>query len=240
LKFSADAGTVVDFRRPNYLRQLECHLEEVIMIVDGSLIFREFAMNEPAPLAVIHNSVLEFLQGRDDAVLFGAQAVNAYIDEPRMTQDVDVLSTHAASLAEELRQHLNDRFKIAVGVREVGEGLGQRIYQLTKPKNRHLVDVRQVDVLPAHAEIGGVQVLTPLELLASKVISYARRKGKPKAGTDWRDIAYLLLKFPEFRSEQGPVLQSLVAANSPEEIIETWRKLVAEEISSDDDDGEFA
>jgi hypothetical protein len=209
------------------------------MISDGSLTFREFIMNEPAPLAVVHNCVLEFLRGRDDAVLFGAQAVNAYVDEPRMTQDVDVLSTHAASLAEELRQHLNDQFNIAVRIRDVGEGLGLRIYQIAKPKNRHLVDVRQVDTLPAHQEIEGVKVLTPLELLVSKVISYTRRKGKPKAGTDWRDIAYLLLRFPELRFEQGPVLQSLIAANSPEDVIETWRKLVAEDISDDDDDDEF-
>jgi hypothetical protein len=213
--------------------------EEVIMIVDGSLTFREFIMNEATPLAIVHNSVLEFLRGRVDAVLFGAQAVNAYVDEPRMTQDVDVLSTHAAVLAEDLRQHLNDHFNIAVRIREVGEGLGFRIYQLTKPKNRHLVDVRQVDALPPHAEIEGVKVLTPLELLMSKVISYARRKGKPKAGTDWRDIAYLLLKFPELRVEEGPVFQSLVSARTSEDIIKTWRELIAEEIVPDEEDEEF-
>jgi hypothetical protein len=208
------------------------------MIVDGSLTFQEFAMNEPAPLAVLHNSILEFLRGRQDAVLFGAQAVNAYIDEPRMTQDVDVLSTHAATLAEDLRQHLNDRFNIAVRIREVGDGVGLRIYQIAKPKNRHLVDVRQVDTLPAHEEIEGVKVLTPLELLVSKVISYARRKGKPKAGTDWRDIAYLFLKYPELRVAEGPVLESLVAARASEDILKTWRELIAEEIVPDEEDDE--
>jgi hypothetical protein len=209
------------------------------MIADGSLTFREFIMNEPAPLAVVHNSVLEFLRGRDDVVLFGAQAVNAYIDEPRMTQDVDVLSTRAADLAEELRQHLNNQFNIAVRVREVSEGLGHRIYQLAKPKNRHLVDIRQMDTLPAHTEIGGVKVLTPLELLMSKVISYTRRKGKPKAGTDWRDIAYLLLKFPELRVEEGSVFQALLAAKVSDDIVQTWRQLIAEEIVPDEDDEEF-
>jgi hypothetical protein len=209
------------------------------MIVDGSLTFREFIMNEPAPLAVVHNSVLEFLRGRDDAVLFGAQAVNAYIDEPRMIQDVDILSTHAADIAEELRKHLSDQFKMAVRIREVGDGLGLRIYQVSKPKNRHLVYVRQVDALPAHEEIEGVKVLTPRELLASKVISFARRKGKPKAGTDWRDIAYLLLKFPELRVEEGPVFQALLSAQVSEGILETWRELVSEEIVPDEDDDEF-
>src|SRR5712691_7777502 len=41
------------------------------------LTFREFMMGEPLPLATLHNAVLEFLRGRDDVVLFCAQAVNA-------------------------------------------------------------------------------------------------------------------------------------------------------------------
>jgi hypothetical protein len=50
-------------------------------------------MREPLPLATIHQAVLEFLRGRDDAVVFGAQAVNAYVGEPRMSQDIDLVST---------------------------------------------------------------------------------------------------------------------------------------------------
>src|SRR5437773_7424355 len=107
------------------------------MFGDGALSFREFAMREPLPLATIHDAVLEFLRGRDDAVLYGAQAVNAYVTEPRMTQDVDIASTHALDLAEELRKFLNKRFHIAVRVRDVREGLGYRIYQVRKPQNRH-------------------------------------------------------------------------------------------------------
>src|SRR5207247_1855264 len=98
------------------------------MFGDGSLTFREFAMREPLPLATIHDAVLEFLRGRDDAVLYGAQAVNAYVDESRMTQDVDVMSPRAAELAEEIREFLNKRFHIAVRVREVRDGLGYRVY----------------------------------------------------------------------------------------------------------------
>ena len=52
-------------------------------------------MRETLPLSKIHEAVLEFLQGREDVVLFGAQAVNAYVSEPRMTQDVDLLSIRA-------------------------------------------------------------------------------------------------------------------------------------------------
>ena len=69
------------------------------MFGDGSLTFQEFIMREPLPLATVHDAVLEFLRDRDDAVLYGAQAVNAYVDEPRMTQDVDIASTRAEELA---------------------------------------------------------------------------------------------------------------------------------------------
>src|SRR5438132_1013292 len=109
------------------------------MFGDGALTFREFAMGEKLPLATIHDAVLEFLRGRNDAVVYGAQAVNAYVDEPRMTQDVDIASTRAADLAEELRKHLNKRFHIAVRVRNVREGLSFRLYQVQRPRNRHLV-----------------------------------------------------------------------------------------------------
>lgn len=42
------------------------------------LTFQEFMMREPLPLATIQNAVLHFLRHRDDAVVFGVQAVNAY------------------------------------------------------------------------------------------------------------------------------------------------------------------
>ena len=70
------------------------------MLNAGTLTFKEFAMREPLPLATIHDAVLEFLRGRDDAVVFGAQAVNAYVDEPRMSQDIDLVSARATELAE--------------------------------------------------------------------------------------------------------------------------------------------
>src|SRR6266849_918503 len=138
------------------------------MFGDGSLTFREFIMREPHPLAVIQDAVLEFLRDRDDAVLYGAQAVNAYVSEPRMTQDVDIASTRAVELADELRKHLNHRFHIAVRVRKVREGLGYRIYQVRKPENRHLVDVRPVETLPPHQRVRKVLVVTPPELIAGK------------------------------------------------------------------------
>lgn len=209
------------------------------MFGDGALSFQEFAMGEPLPLATIHDAVLEFLRGRDDAVLYGAQAVNAYIDESRMTQDVDVMSSRARELAEEIRRHLNERFHIATRVRDVREGLGYRVYQLQKPKNRHLVDVRPVPVLPESQRVEGILVLLPADLVASKLVAYHSRRKKPKAGTDWRDLAMLLLAFPDLKVRQGDVEESLHALDASPEIIEAWRELVDQDIQPEEDDDEF-
>ena len=66
-----------------------------------------------------------------------------------MTQDVDILSTRAPELSQELRDHLADRFNVAIRLRRLGAERGYRLYQVRKPRNRHLVDVRPVDALPA-------------------------------------------------------------------------------------------
>ena len=200
------------------------------------LTFQEFAMHEPLPLSKIQSAVLEFLQGRDDAVLFGAQAVNAYVSEPRMTQDVDILSTRAKELAEELRSNLSDRFHIAVRVREIGEGKGFRIYQVRSEGNRHLVDLRNIDELPATETIENVKVLSPVELIASKVISYHSRKGTPKSGTDWRDIAILLLRFPSLKDE---VTETLITKNIGEAILETWAEISRQNFQAEERDGDL-
>src|ERR1041385_4646298 len=58
-------------------------IEAITMSLNaGTLTFEEFAMREQLPLATIHDAVLEYLRGRDDVVVFGAQAVNAYVSEP--------------------------------------------------------------------------------------------------------------------------------------------------------------
>jgi hypothetical protein len=204
-----------------------------------ALTFQEFMTREPLPLATIHNAVLEFLCGRDDAVVFGAQAVNAYVNEPRMTQDIDLLSPRAKELAQELRDYLSQRFHIAVRVRQVGEGRGYRVFQVRKSGNRHLVDVRSVETLPLARRIARVLVIAPAELIASKVIAYHHRRGKPKSGTDWRDLAILLLKFPELKRDPGPVVDRLRAAGADPTVLAVWKELVAQEIRPADEDDEF-
>ncbi len=197
------------------------------------LTFQEFAMGEPLPLSKIQGAVLEFLQGRDDAVLFGAQAVNAYVSEPRATQDVDILSTRAKELAEELREHLSETFHIAVRVREVSEGKGFRVYQTRKEGNRHLVDLRNVRELPLTETIENVNVLSPLELIVSKVISYHSRRGNPKSGTDWRDIGFLLLRFPELKPGVAKLLE---VRQSGSEVLKSWAEISSQSFDIKDDE----
>lgn len=205
----------------------------------GTLTFQEFLMQEPLPLATLQQAVLEFLRGRDDAVVFGAQAVNAYVDEPRMTQDIALLSPRAESLVQELREHLGKRFHVALRVRTVARGRGFRLFQSRKLGNRHLVDVRAVDELPHSERIASVLVTAPAELIAMKVIAYHRRRGQPKSGTDWRDLAMLLLRFPELKNETGPVAKRLRAASAESEILNVWEDLVKQELRPEGDGEEF-
>jgi hypothetical protein len=203
----------------------------------GTLTFQEFAMREHLPLATIHDAVLDFLRGRSDVVVFGAQAVNAYVDEPRMSQDIDLLSTRPTGLSEELREYLSERFLITINV--TGNGTGYRLFQIQKPRNRHLVDVRNADSLPHAERIEDVLVISPPELIAHKVISYHARRGQPKSGTDWRDLAMLLLTFPELKREEGAVTEALKSLAAKDDVMETWWELVAQELVEPDDDREF-
>ena len=196
-------------------------------------------MREPLPLATLHEAVLEFLRGRDDVVVFGATAVNAYVAEPRMTQDIDLMSTRAPELAEEVRTHLSERFHIAVRVRMIGEGKGYRVFQMRKEGNRHLVDIRSVTILPKAELIDGIQIVSAAELIARKVISFHSRRSQPKSGTDWRDLAVLLLTFPELKVEFGAVAEILNSLGANENELKIWNEVVHQEISAPDDDAEF-
>ncbi|NER22516.1 MAG: nucleotidyl transferase AbiEii/AbiGii toxin family protein [Symploca sp. SIO1B1] len=206
------------------------------MLGTDILSFQEFMTKESLPLATIQAAVFEFLRERDDVVVFGAQAVNAYVGEPRMTQDIDLMSIRAQELVEELREYLRERFYLAARVREVKGGKGYRLYQVQKSGNRHLIDIRQVEKLPLAQPIEQVLVMAPAELIASKVISYYQRRGKPKSGTDWRDLAMLLLTFPKLKQESSEVLSCLKAAVTNEKILELWREMVKMEIQQEDDD----
>ena len=203
-----------------------------MMLNAGVLTFKEFAMREPLPLATVHEAVLEFLRGRDDVVVFGATAVNAYVSEPRMTQDIDLMSPRAADLAEELRTYLSERFHIAVRVRVIGEGKGYRVFQIQKTGNRHLADVRPVTSLPASKRVDRrSNSLTRRTDRTARSSHITRARGRPKAFSDRRDLAMLFLAFPELKTESGAVESSLKSLGVSEEVMNSWRELVAEEIT---------
>jgi hypothetical protein len=211
-----------------------------MMLADTGLTFREIVMNDPLPKGMIQQAIFDFLNGREDAAIFGAMAVNAYVDERRMTEDVDIASARAKALAEELREYLNARLHIAVRVRAIQEEIGFRLYQLAKPKNRHLADIRPVDALPPSERIDGILVVTPVEVITGKVTSCIRRRGKPKSFTDRRDLAQMLLRFPDLKVEQGLVRARLEAQGASDEVLSFWSQIVSEDILPEEDDDEFS
>lgn len=201
----------------------------------GIRTFQELTLSDPLPLATLHEAVLDFLRGRDDVVLFGAYAVNAYVPEPRMTQDIDLLSTRMGEVAVGLRDSLIARFHIALRIRDLGGDRGLRLYQLRKDGNRHLVDIRPVPTLPDSRLLAGILVLAPADLVAAKALAYHQRRGQPKSGTDWRDLALLLLAFPELRAADGPVADRLQALGASSGAMDTWRLLADQEWQVDED-----
>ena len=82
-------------------------------------------------------------------------------------------------------------------------------------------------------------VLQPPDLIASKVISYHQRKGRPKSGTDWRDLALLLLAFPHLKQETGLVSERLHAAEASPQVLALWSEIVRQEILPEEEDEEF-
>ncbi len=190
----------------------------------------ETLTREPLPLATIQNAVLEFLRGRDDAVVFGAQAVNAYVKKPREAEEIDLLSMRTAKLATELRDYLSRRFRCELRIRKMGEGHGRRVYQALKTGNHNLVYIRPVESLPLAKRIAKVLIIAPEELIARKVIAYQQWRGQPKSDTDWRDLAMLLLAFPELKCEDGPVVERLQAVGAEATVMAVWKELVAQEI----------
>lgn len=196
-------------------------------------------MHEPLPLSKIQGAVLEFLQGREDVVLFGAQAVNAYVPEPRATQDVDIMSNRAHEFAEELRQHLSERFHIAVRVREIPDK-GLRVYQTRKEGNRHLVDVRIQEEFPDCQTVEKIRVLTPPELIASKVTAFISRYGQEKSWTDRRDLTALLRRFQELKTRNGEVERLLLSRDVDDKVLAFWHEMVDEDFVVQDEDSDLS
>ena len=99
--------------------------------------------------------------------------------------------------------------------------------------------IRPIKSLPTVRRIAQVLVLAPEELIAAKLIAYHQRQGEPKAGTDWRDLAMLLLTFPDLKSESGPVVECLQTFGAASEVLSFWKEVVTREILPEDEDDDF-
>jgi hypothetical protein len=210
-----------------------------MFLFDAPLTLREYMAHEKVSLADIFRVVGKFIQGRRDVVVFGAHAVNAYVADPRMTSDIDILSTDAEALAEKIRDRLADEFHIAVRVRPMTKsGAGFRVYQLMKPKNRSLVDVRQEAHLPDSISKSkrDVQFVEPITLIAMKVTSYAARRNQIKGDTDRVDIRRLLARFPKLRKSRGEVYAKLKSEGASNAVLQIWDDFVNERLDPDSDE----
>lgn len=203
-------------------------------MVPGCVTLHEMSQPMDVSLSDIHRSVLALLQNRNDLVVFGAYAVNAYLKpaDVRMTADVDIQSVQGKALAEEISQHLHQEFYIAARIREVGNGKAWRIYQRMKSGNRHLVDIRQVDALPTFEVINDIQVLSPVQLMTAKVISAYARQNQPKGFSDLRDLYSLMLTFPEL-AEHVPI------DPNNGKLQKFWRTIQDREVESPDSDDDL-
>jgi hypothetical protein len=70
-------------------------------------------------------------------------------------------------------------------------------------------------------------------------MSYHARRGQPKGFSDMRDLALLLLTFPELKIESGLVSEALRQFGANEDIIAEWRNLVKEDIKAPSEEDEF-
>ena len=196
----------------------------------------EYLMGEPVPLVRVHDAVFDFCRGREDVVVFGAQAVNFHVREQRMTQDVDLFSTQPRATAEALAAALRKSLHIAARVREVREGQGYRIYQARKQGKRHLADVRLLDFpLDDAVAANGLRFTPPALTIAMKVFALSRRRLTPKGATDLADLRRLLLAFPKLRRKNGPVAEAIARVGGGAEARAAWAALVREPIVSDEE-----
>ena len=197
------------------------------------LTLHEFNQIMDVSLSDIQRSLLTFLQKRSDVVIFGAYAVNAYLkpSEVRMTTDIDIQALQGQLLVAQISDRLRQEFYIATRSREVKSNQAWRIYQVLKSGNRHLVDIRQVDRLPEFEVINQIQVLSPLELIISKIISAYARQNQPKGFSDLRDLYSLILTFPQ-------LVNQIKIPSENERIRDFWNDVQLQQIAfpqSDED-----
>ena len=65
------------------------------------------------------------------------------------------------------------------------------------------------------------------------------RSKTPKGLMDAADLRRLVLRFPERKAEQGPVVDALRRLDASPHAFQAWQTLVAEEILPEDEDTGF-
>ncbi len=96
-----------------------------------------------------------------------------------------------------------------------------------------MIDIRLITEFPDTKIVEEIQVLSPLELIVSKVISFQSRYGKPKSWTDKRDLAVLLLRFPELKEK---VSENLQAKNVGKAVLQIWTEIARQDFQFEDED----
>jgi len=158
---------------------------------------------EPLPLATIHEAVLEFLRNRNDAALFGAQAVMLTWMSRRMT-GWDILSTPPVIWPRKLRGHLAKAFtsphEFAKWPRERDSAsinfASQRIATWRCAGRLMRFPPTQLVAEDARAHAGGID-------RAKSDWPTTRGRANRKGGTDSRDLMLLLLAFPHLNPNRA-------------------------------------
>ncbi|MES1207615.1 MAG: hypothetical protein ABUS79_16890 [Pseudomonadota bacterium] len=199
----------------------------------------EYHMRETLPIHRIQEAIFDFCRHRLDMAVFGAQAVNFYVDQPRMTQDVDILCTDPSAFSADLARSIGDQFHVAIRVRQLSPGKAYRVFQLRSEGNRHLADLRLAEFpLTDLVERDGIHYVGLPLLIALKVVALAKRRLAPKGATDLADLRRMLLSHPNLRHEEGPVADAIHVVGGGQEELRQWRALVEEKTVCDEDSDE--
>ncbi len=196
-------------------------------------------MREPLPIYRIQEAIFDFCRDLPDVAIFGAQAVNLYVQESRMTQDVDILCAEPSTVATALSQRLGQLFHIATRVRELRPGKAYRVFQLRSEGSRHLADLRLAEFpLTDLVERDGIHYVGLPILTALKVSALAKRRLAPKGATDLADLRRLLQAHPELRDETGGVADAIGVVGGGDKELRQWHDLLAEPVVTDADSDE--
>ena len=141
----------------------------------------------------IHREVFAFLVNKQ-AVIQGAYAVGHYTQVTqveRETRDLEIVSTYAQALAEELKKTLNKKLGLKIRVREK-----KIVYQVYETGQRHqtIVNIEKATILPAFVEASGLKIMERETLIERKERAAVSRGETIKVAYDRADLLALTQK----------------------------------------------